>query len=161
MDRVSPWLFPYVVRVALVAFLVGTTAACSGDVARFGEAGEAPLYTGSITPIAPIPSGSSMPSQGTSGFGVAAVPVAQVETAVIPGPAPASMARTNVPTVTTNYGRWSAGSTRIVVQPGDTLHSIALRYGVPNDALMSVNGISNTSAVQVGQTLLLPVFSAH
>ena len=161
MDRVSPWLLPYVARVALVACLAGTTAACSGDVARFGEVGEGPLYTGSITPIASIPSGPSMPSQGTSGFGVTAVPVAQVETAVIPGQAPVSMARTYVPTVTTNYGRWSAGSARIVVQPGDTLHGIALRYGVPDDALMSVNGISSPNAVQVGQTLLLPVFSAH
>ena len=160
MNVVAPRFWLSAGRAALVASVVGTTAACSGDVARFGEIGEGPLYTGSISPVASIPSGSNAPSQNTSGPSMTAAPAAQVETAAIPALAPADTPRSNVPTVTTNYGRWSAGSASIVVQPGDTLYGIATRYGVPSDVLMEVNGISSANAVQAGQTLLLPVFSA-
>jgi LysM repeat protein len=42
------------------------------------------------------------------------------------------------------------------VQVGDTLHSIAQRYGVTQDAIMSANGISNANRIYVGQRLQIP-----
>lgn len=48
------------------------------------------------------------------------------------------------------------GSTTYVVQPGDTLYRIALRFGVSVAALQQVNGISNPSLIFVGQVLLIP-----
>jgi LysM repeat protein len=43
-----------------------------------------------------------------------------------------------------------------VVQRGDTLTSIALRYGISKTALAAANGISYTSWVYVGQRLTIP-----
>jgi LysM repeat protein len=42
------------------------------------------------------------------------------------------------------------------VQPGETLIAIALQYGVTVAALQSANGISDPSALQVGQELAIP-----
>ncbi|MFO7323148.1 MAG: LysM peptidoglycan-binding domain-containing protein [Chloroflexota bacterium] len=43
-----------------------------------------------------------------------------------------------------------------VVQPGENLFRIALRYGVDVDALAQANGITNTWQIYAGQTLTLP-----
>ena len=43
-----------------------------------------------------------------------------------------------------------------VVQPGDTLFSIARRYGVSMDAIALANGIANPNRIYVGQRLLIP-----
>jgi LysM repeat protein len=43
-----------------------------------------------------------------------------------------------------------------VVQPGENLFRIALRYGVTVDAITVANGLSNTHTVYVGQRLVIP-----
>ena len=43
-----------------------------------------------------------------------------------------------------------------VVQPGDTLASIALRYGVGMTALAQINGVRNINYIWVGQLLTIP-----
>ncbi len=43
-----------------------------------------------------------------------------------------------------------------IVQPGDSLSAIALRYGVSMSDLAAVNGISNSDHVWVGQQLTIP-----
>jgi polysaccharide biosynthesis protein PslG len=43
-----------------------------------------------------------------------------------------------------------------VVQQGETLYSIALRYGVSVQALMNANGIYNPNLIYVGQRLTIP-----
>jgi len=43
-----------------------------------------------------------------------------------------------------------------VVQPGETLSSIALRYGVTLQALMAANGLASPDLIFVGQTLIIP-----
>ncbi len=43
-----------------------------------------------------------------------------------------------------------------VVQPGDNLYRIALRFGVPLWALAALNGISNYNYIYVGQVLRIP-----
>lgn len=47
-----------------------------------------------------------------------------------------------------------------VVQSGDTLNSIAARYGVPVQELIRVNRISPPYYIYVGQTLYIPIPSA-
>lgn len=42
------------------------------------------------------------------------------------------------------------------VQPGETLSSIAARYGVSLSAIMQANGISNANVIYVGQRLTIP-----
>ncbi len=50
----------------------------------------------------------------------------------------------------------SQGDPIYVVQKGDTLNSIALRFGISPDELQSVNGISDPNALYIGQRLTLP-----
>ncbi|KJB87023.1 hypothetical protein AZ66_15475 [Paenibacillus sp. E194] len=44
-----------------------------------------------------------------------------------------------------------------VVRPGDSLFTIASRYGVPVSSLIQANQLTNTDAVYVGQMLRIPV----
>lgn len=43
-----------------------------------------------------------------------------------------------------------------IVQPGDTLWSIAARYGVTVEALMRANNLTNPNYIFLGQTLVIP-----
>lgn len=43
-----------------------------------------------------------------------------------------------------------------VVQPGDSLAAIALRYGVSLEAIVQANGIQDRNLIQVGQVLAIP-----
>jgi LysM repeat protein len=49
----------------------------------------------------------------------------------------------------------SSGGTH-VVQPGENLYRIALRYGTTIMALANANGISEPTQIRVGQTLIIP-----
>jgi len=46
-----------------------------------------------------------------------------------------------------------------VVQPGENLFRIALRYGATTQAIASANGIANPALIYVGQTLIIPAGS--
>jgi len=48
------------------------------------------------------------------------------------------------------------GAGTYVVQPGDTLYSIAVRYDTTVQALMVANNLSNSNFIYVGQTLKVP-----
>lgn len=50
----------------------------------------------------------------------------------------------------------AAGGVRHVVQPGENLFRISLRYGVSMDAIAAVNGIQNFALIYVGQVLIIP-----
>jgi LysM repeat protein len=50
----------------------------------------------------------------------------------------------------------STGARTYVVQPGDNLFRIALRYGIPMSTLIQANGINNPSRIFVGQQLVIP-----
>jgi LysM repeat protein len=50
----------------------------------------------------------------------------------------------------------SSGATTYTVQRGDTLYSIARRYGTTVEAIAAANGIANPSRIRVGQTLTIP-----
>ncbi|MCC7446480.1 MAG: LysM peptidoglycan-binding domain-containing protein [Anaerolineae bacterium] len=43
-----------------------------------------------------------------------------------------------------------------IVQPGDTLFSIARRYNTTVSVLMRINHIANPNLIKVGQTIRLP-----
>src|SRR5216684_5584276 len=61
--------------------------------------------------------------------------------------APASVVRKP-----TSAGQWSwDGGTAITVAPGDTVDSIARRYGVPVAVIMEANKLASPNAIQAGQ----------
>jgi LysM repeat protein len=44
-----------------------------------------------------------------------------------------------------------------VVQPGDTLWSIASRFGTSVQAIMQANGLTNPNYIYVGLTIYIPI----
>src|SRR5574341_510584 len=59
-----------------------------------------------------------------------------------------------LPIVPVAYGQTS--SITHVVQPGENLFRISLRYGVTVQAIAEANGIANPNLIIVGQTLVIP-----
>ncbi len=52
------------------------------------------------------------------------------------------------------------GGASYIVRAGDTLSSIATKFGVTLNALVAANGLSNANLIFVGQQLLIPVIGA-
>ena len=67
------------------------------------------------------------------------------------GEATAALNQLTTPTATP-----TSRTTTYIVQAGDTLFSIARRFGVALDALTAANRLSNNS-ISVGQTLVIPL----
>ena len=75
-------------------------------------------------------------------------PPATAETTTAPTTAPDA---TPVPTTV------PSGEVKHIVQRGENLFRIALRYGTTVQAIASANGIANPSLIYVGQVLTIPV----
>ncbi len=58
-------------------------------------------------------------------------------------------------------GGQPGGGTVYVVRYGDTLSSIAWRFGVSVQAIMNANGITNPNLIYVGQRLVIPASSYY
>jgi len=57
---------------------------------------------------------------------------------------------------TTQDGWSAAGGTTIKVGRGETLYNISKRYGVPVSAIRSVNNMSPSESIRVGQNVVIP-----
>jgi LysM repeat protein len=78
--------------------------------------------------------------------------------ALLPGAALAAPSVEAAPSAINKPVEWGGGncSTWYTVQFGDTLSSIAVRFGTTVNALMQANGIWNPNRVLVGQSLCIP-----
>jgi LysM repeat protein len=124
------------VQAAPTVDLEATSIANSALATQVSPADQAsPVQTPTASPATPIPS----------------------ETPVVP---------TSVPTITPASATLTAtlttgGSTTYVVQAGDNLFRIALRYGTTVEAVASANGIANPALISVGQSLTIPSSGAQ
>lgn len=50
------------------------------------------------------------------------------------------------------------GGTYVTVRSGETIYNMAKRYGVPANAIMEANNISDPAAIGVGQRILIPTY---
>lgn len=84
------------------------------------------------------------------------------QTPTLTGSAPASGTFTSSPTPVPSGGEPTLPPTGVtyVVQAGDTMYSIAQRFGVTVDAIAESNGISDPSNITVGQGLIIPGVTA-
>ncbi len=122
-------------QAGTVAVLAGLGAACSADATRVRE----PLFTGSTPNQQSIIGGQ--PSQ------MATAPLPPP-----PGTGPVNLAGTP--------GGYNAGGGTVVVAPGETLETIAMRYGIPVAEIARANGISSPAQVTPGRALVIPAAGA-
>ncbi len=105
----------------------------------------------------------ALSSQGCAVF--AAEPTA---TATLPRPTPTAVPSetpTSTPTVTPTPtptrsftpSQPLSNSSTYIVQPGDSLYQIALRYGVTLQALEQLNDLPDPNSISVGQAITIPV----
>ncbi len=73
-----------------------------------------------------------------------------------PPPATSAPAATSMPVTSVPPTQAPGGTTTYVVQYGDTLGSIASRFGTTVSAIAQANGITNPNLIYVGQVLIIP-----
>jgi len=88
-----------------------------------------------------------------------AAPTATATTAP-PTPTPTTCPPTPAPTAGPTETPMPAGEVTHVVQPGENLFRIALRYNTTVEAIAQENGIANARQIYVGQELTIPAGSA-
>ncbi|QFT32275.1 Murein hydrolase activator NlpD precursor [Labrenzia sp. THAF82] len=127
-----------------------------GTSAGLPQSNTAPATTGSIPQRTSQISSAPLPAPAQSG----SQPIKPAPIAVKPAPEISS-----APVVSAAAGQakswkgWtSTGGTRVQVRQGDSVQSMARRFGVPEKAIMSVNGISDPNQVRPGQSIIIPTY---
>jgi murein DD-endopeptidase MepM/ murein hydrolase activator NlpD len=135
-NRVDPRRSRLLMQAAAIAVLAGLGAACSADATRIRE----PFFTGSTPNQQAIIGGA----QQTGPV------VASADLPPPPGTAgPVDLAG--------GSGQWSpVGGNVITVGPGESLETLALKYGVPVAEIARANGISSPAQVTPGRALVIP-----
>ncbi|GAB4542457.1 MAG: hypothetical protein Kow0063_34470 [Anaerolineae bacterium] len=97
-----------------------------------------------------------LPGAATTETGPSPVVVARGETGQAQAPildTPGAI----IPATQSSPGETPVEPTYYIVQPGDTLSSIASKFDVSMEDLMLANGLDNPDYVQLGQELLIPI----
>ena len=127
-----------------------TSEATSDDTGGTGREGTIPApgetVVSAVTPVAPGTEGQTpqAPAGETPGAVQPLPTIVPEATAPVAQPPPVS---------------GGDGSIQHTVQPGETLSSIAQRYGTTVQALSQANGLTSTSQIYVGQVLIVPASS--
>lgn len=88
----------------------------------------------------------------------ASSPTAQPTATLTPAPtATPSPAPSPTPTRTPTARPTASGTTTYRVQSGDSLSSIAARFGITWEELAAANGLNSRSVLRVGQELIIPI----
>lgn len=173
-------------RLAVAAMVAVGLAGCS-DSARFdsnpfASKPQQPAqqeYTGSVSSrpaqtsqvqSQPLPainqpsttaSGSASGAQGLSAYRPGTQQTNDVTGSVASRNYTTQSASTQQPAQLQQSGGWTwDGGSAVMVGQGETVESIARKYGVPQSALMQTNGITNPNQVKPGQKLVIPRYSA-
>ena len=112
------------------------------DVALTAQA--SPLETPTLESSTPIPTAEPTAVPPTPAITVPAAATTQPTT----GPTTSAVVPTTQPV--------ASGPQSYIVQPGDTLYSIARRYGMGFEDLAAHNGIINPNQIQIGQVISIP-----
>ncbi|MTI45678.1 LysM domain-containing protein [Roseibium hamelinense] len=126
-----------------------------GTSAGLPQQSSQPVYTGSIPSQAPVPA-RAQPLNSPTAVSAAPLPAPSVSqprqiTPVATAPAPEVAGA--------SWKGWtSTGGTRVPVRQGETVSSLSRRYGVPEKAVLKVNGLSSANDVQAGQSIIIPTY---
>ena len=145
------YVFP---RIAVFSLIAVAAAGCA-DSARFTSNDPPPQdVTGSITPRAtsrvetqtlPAPNRSANAATGQVTYATPAP--------VVHRPPPPKPEVTG--SVAGGHWTWDGGAP-VTVNQGETVETIARRYGVPVSAILQANGFANASSIRAGQRLVIP-----
>jgi LysM repeat protein len=131
----------YVVQAGDNLFRIATNNDVTLDDMRAANAslvGEAPILQPGQVLVIPgcVPAGGAVPPAVLGSTGATPLPI---------------------PATSTLPGSTSSGAgTAYTVQPGDTLFSIANRFGITSQAIISANNQTNPDRLSVGQQLIIP-----
>jgi murein DD-endopeptidase MepM/ murein hydrolase activator NlpD len=172
-------------RAAALTLLTIGVAACSGEATRLNDSPYRgnPEATGSIPqgqaapagrvesrPLPPQAAQAYPPPPAVSGSGTAGG--GRGMASYTPGGSPprttppattevtgsVAPAQRPIPTIS---GHWTwDGGTPITVAQGDTVDSVARRYGVPTSAIIQANNLTLPATIHAGQQLVIPRYSA-
>jgi len=155
-----------------MGILAAGLAGCSSETTRFSDTsfanpfaskktaapaevtGSVPAQAGHITaqPLPPPPNASrpaTIAATSVSGQGSHA-----------PGASTRLASAGHDITGSTSHPAWSwDGGTAVVVGRGDTVNSLARRYGVPPAAIMQANNLRSAAAIVPGQRLVIPRYN--
>src|SRR6516162_9750575 len=138
-SRLSP-------RAAVLALVTISVAACSADMSRFNDNPFASLSNPGPT--------AGMPQAQTA---QAPQPHSGTSTSVAANSGAGSEATGSVLRKPTSSGNWSwDGGTAITVAAGESIDTIAWRYGVPASVIMQANNIAAPATLHPGQRLVIP-----
>jgi murein DD-endopeptidase MepM/ murein hydrolase activator NlpD len=166
-------------QIAALALIALSATGCTSDVSRFDSnpfasrsAPPAAEVTGSVrsTPAAPagrvesrpleaapLPPPSrpaAVPSAGIAGGGTG------VASYHPPRSAPDITGAVQAPSRGAAPTNWNwEGGTPVTVGQGETVETMARRYGVPAGAILQANGLSTAHAIKPGQRLVIPRFN--
>src|SRR6516164_5933547 len=134
-------------RAAVLALVAAGVAACSSDMSRFNDNPFASLSRPDTT--ASIPQQQSAAATGTSSSKVVAVN------------SPAHSGEGTGTAAHKSSGNWTwDGGTAVTVAAGDSVETIARRYGVPASAIMQANNITAPATLHPGQRLVIPRYAS-
>ncbi|MBY0612270.1 MAG: peptidoglycan DD-metalloendopeptidase family protein [Beijerinckiaceae bacterium] len=176
-------------RFAVTVLLATVCAGCSSNLARFdGDPFSNPfinrndsIATGSVRPAQqrlshaqqpyrqPSPavgrvSAAPLPAPGTSAIGQLkvrpATPVSVTQTQRSAAAKAAQPIHTGTIAAKAAPGWSTKGGTPITLKQGETVETVANRYGVPASVILHVNGMSSSSQAVPGKLLIIPTYSA-
>lgn len=166
-------------RAAVVVLGASALGACSSDTGRFGDPFGNPFSTSQAEPV------PQREPEYTGG--IQAAPSGRVERAPLGSPSEAQSRplRGYEQGASADYGarpaeprttgalqpirgaaqgadtNWSAqGGSTVTLRQGETVTTLANRYGVPASAILQANGLQSANGVGPGQQLIIPVYSA-
>src|SRR5262245_45453874 len=128
-------------RAAVLALISAAVAGCSGDTSRFNDNPFTSLTRPEATASIPQAQTAQAPQPPTAGSGKTM----------------ASNGTGSVVRKGGSSGNWSwDGGTAITVAPGESVETIAKRYGVPPSVIMQANNIAAPATLHPGQHLVIP-----
>ena len=138
-----------IIASCAIALLVGSLSLGATGCTRAKKEVATPTLGVAVVTHTPTPKGATpitvfTPEPPPTSITPAAGPTTIV--AVLPSP-------TAVPIVTAIPATPVPGEFEYTVQWGDTLYSLALRFGTTVDAIVALNGLQNASYIRVGQVL--------
>jgi murein DD-endopeptidase MepM/ murein hydrolase activator NlpD len=144
----AKFVSPLALRRGILSIVAIGMAGCSSDATRFSDNPTSSPYASRSPPdqvaAAPLP-----PAIGAAPAYRYAAP--DVTGSVRNAPAAGGVA-----------GNWDwEGGTGVVIGPGETLDTIARKHGVPVQAILQANGITNPAAIMPGQRLIIPRYAVH